>query len=173
MRRVFFSLRMDTPSYVVPTKPGFGAAPRNCGRRIAGRDACPPEREESASPAPAAFPSTTQLAGSMVTVFPAVGSSTPSALFRQMSRSPLLFRKLTTMPLRLSASTLLRSLWEKLLGVRPSAPSGSIFSSRALAGAQISGAPAAGQREEKASARRTDLPDRSHPREGSRCVFHC
>ena len=25
---------------------GFGAAPRNGGRRIAGRDACPPEREE-------------------------------------------------------------------------------------------------------------------------------
>ena len=31
---------------------GFGAAPRNGGRRIAGRDACPPEREESPLSAP-------------------------------------------------------------------------------------------------------------------------
>ena len=34
---------------------GFGAAPRNGGRRIAGRDACPPEREESPLPDPFAF----------------------------------------------------------------------------------------------------------------------
>ena len=48
--------------------------------------------------------------GSMVTLFAAAGSSTPSALRRQMSRSPLLLRKDTVMPLRLRASTLLR-IW--------------------------------------------------------------
>ena len=34
---------------------GAGAAPRNSGRRIAGRDACPPEREESPLPDPFTF----------------------------------------------------------------------------------------------------------------------
>lgn len=48
--------------------------------------------------------------GSMGTLFAAAGSSTPSALRRQMSRSPLLLRKDTVMPLRLRASTLLR-IW--------------------------------------------------------------
>ena len=47
---------------------------------------------------------------SMVTLFAAAGSSTPSALRRQMSRSPLLLRKDTEMPPRLRASTLLR-IW--------------------------------------------------------------
>ncbi len=77
--------------------------------------------------------------GSMVTMFPAAGSSTPSALFRQIRRSPLLLRKDTVMPFLLRASTLLRIRWEKLLGVSPSAPAGSIFSSSTLAGALISG----------------------------------
>ena len=68
-----------------------------------------------------------------------VRSSTPSALFRQIRRSPLLLRKDTVMPFLLRASTLLRIRWEKLLGVSPSAPAGSIFSNSALAGALISG----------------------------------
>ena len=46
--------------------------------------------------------------GSMVTMFPVAGSSTPSTLFRQISRSPLLLRKDTVMPFLLRASTLLR-----------------------------------------------------------------
>ena len=77
------------------------------------------------------------LSGSMVTMFSAAGSSTPSALFRQIRRSPLLLRKDTVIPFRLRASTLLRIRWEKLLGVKPSAPAGSIFSNSALAGALI------------------------------------
>ena len=44
--------------------------------------------------------------GSMVTMFSVVGSSAPSALFRQIRRSPLLLRKDTVMPFRLRASTL-------------------------------------------------------------------
>ena len=79
------------------------------------------------------------LSGSMVTMFPAAGSSTPSTLFRQIRRSPLLLRKDTVMPFLLRASTLLRIRWEKLLGVSPSAPAGSIFSNSTLAGALISG----------------------------------
>lgn len=77
--------------------------------------------------------------GSMVTMFPAAESSTPSTLFRQIRRSPLLLRKDTVMPFLLRASTLLRIRWEKLLGVSPSVPAGSIFSNSALAGALISG----------------------------------
>ena len=77
--------------------------------------------------------------GSMVTMFSVVRSSTPSALFRQIRRSPLLLRKDTVMPFLLRASMLLRIRWEKLLGVSPSAPAGSIFSNSALAGALISG----------------------------------
>ena len=77
--------------------------------------------------------------GSMVTMFSVVGSSTPSALFRQISRSPLLLRKDTVMPFLLRVSTLLRIRWEKLLGVSPSVPAGSIFSNSTLAGALISG----------------------------------
>ena len=79
------------------------------------------------------------LSGSMVTMFSVVRSSTPLALFRQIRRSPLLLRKDTVMPFLLRASTLLRIRWEKLLGVSPSAPAGSIFSNSALAGALISG----------------------------------
>lgn len=65
--------------------------------------------------------------GSMVTMFSAAGSSTPSALFRQIRRSPLLLRKDTVIPFLLRASTLLRIRWEKLLGVSPSAPAGRSF----------------------------------------------
>ena len=79
------------------------------------------------------------LSGSMVTMFSIAESSTPSALFRQIRRSPLLLRKDTVMPFLLRASTLLRIRWEKLLGVSPSAPAGSIFSNSTLAGALISG----------------------------------
>ena len=67
------------------------------------------------------------------------GSSTPSTLFRQIRRSPLLLRKDTVMPFLLRVSTLLRIRWEKLLGVSPSIPAGSIFSNNTLAGALISG----------------------------------
>ena len=77
--------------------------------------------------------------GSMVTMFLVAGSLTPSTLFRQIRRSPLLLRKDTVMPFLLRASTLLRIRWEKLLGVSPSAPAGSIFSNSTLAGALISG----------------------------------
>ena len=75
--------------------------------------------------------------GSMVTMFSAAGSSTPSTLFRQIRRSPLLLRKDTVMPFLLRASTLFRIRWEKLLGVSPSAPAGSIFSNSTLAGALL------------------------------------
>ena len=78
-------------------------------------------------------------AGSIGSIFPTVGRSAPSTLFRQIRRSPLLLRKDTVMPFLLRASTLLRIRWEKLLGVSPSAPAGSIFSNSAFAGALISG----------------------------------
>ena len=57
--------------------------------------------------------------GPVVTMFSAAGSSTPSALFRQISRSPLLLRKDTAIPFLLRVSTLLRIRWEKLLGGQP------------------------------------------------------
>ena len=57
---------------------------------------------------PAHTPKHGGFSGSMVTMFSVVRSSTPSALFRQIRRSPLLLRKDTVMPFRLRASTLLR-----------------------------------------------------------------
>ena len=47
-------------------------------------------------------------AGSIGSIFSTVGISAPSTLFRQISRSPLLFRKDTKMPFFLRASTLFR-----------------------------------------------------------------
>ena len=47
-------------------------------------------------------------AGSIGSMFPTVGRSAPSALFRQISRSPLLFRNDTKMPFFLRESTLFR-----------------------------------------------------------------
>ena len=47
-------------------------------------------------------------AGSIGSIFSTVGRSAPSTLFRQISRSPLLFRKDTKMPFFLRASTLFR-----------------------------------------------------------------
>ena len=95
-------------------------------------------------------------------MFSAAGSSTPSALFRQIRRSPLLLRKDTVMPFLLRASTLLRIRWEKLLGVSPSAPAGSIFSNSTLAGALISGCRRSSSERKKESVRWAVLPVRSH-----------
>ena len=95
-------------------------------------------------------------------MFSAAGSSTPSALFRQIRRSPLLFRKDSVIPFRLSASTLFRIRWEKLLGVSPSAPAGSIFSNSTLAGALISGCRRSSSERKKESVRWAVLPVRSH-----------
>ena len=47
-------------------------------------------------------------AGSIGSIFSTVGRSAPSTLFRQMRRSPLLFRNDTKMPFFLRASTLFR-----------------------------------------------------------------
>ena len=47
-------------------------------------------------------------AGSIGTIFSAVGRSAPTALFRQMKRSPLLFRNDTKIPVCLRVSTLFR-----------------------------------------------------------------
>ena len=47
-------------------------------------------------------------AGSIGTIFSAVGRSAPTALFRQMRRSPLLFRNDTKIPVFLRVSTLFR-----------------------------------------------------------------
>ena len=47
-------------------------------------------------------------AGSIGTIFSTVGRSAPSALFRQMRRSPLLFRNETKIPFCLRVSTLFR-----------------------------------------------------------------
>ena len=77
--------------------------------------------------------------GSIGTIISTVGRSAPSTLFRQMRRSPLLFRNETKMPFCLRASTLFRIWCEKLFGVQPSLPAGSIFSNNAFAGALISG----------------------------------
>ena len=77
--------------------------------------------------------------GSIGTIISTVGRSAPSTLFRQMRRSPLLFRNETKMPFCLRASTLFRIWCEKLFGVQPSLPAGSIFSKSAFAGALISG----------------------------------
>ena len=110
----------------------------SCAGRISPRRAHTPPQPPTAHTA-AHTPKHGGLSGSMVTMFSVVRSSTPSALFRQIRRSPLLLRKDTVMPFRLRASTLLRIRWEKLLGVSPSAPAGSIFSNSTLAGALISG----------------------------------
>ena len=72
-----------------------------------------PSSGTHATPAPTAHtaahtPKHGGFSGSMVTMFPAAGSSTPSTLFRQIRRSPLLLRKDTVIPFRLRASTLLR-----------------------------------------------------------------
>ena len=76
--------------------------------------------------------------GSIGTVISTVGRSAPPTLFRQIRRSPLLFRNETKMPFCLRASTLFRIWCEKLFGVQPSLPAGSIFSNNAFAGALIS-----------------------------------
>ena len=47
-------------------------------------------------------------AGSIGSIFSTVGRSAPSTLFRQIRRSPLLFRNETKMPFFLRASTLFR-----------------------------------------------------------------
>ena len=47
-------------------------------------------------------------AGSIGTIFSVVGRSAPTALFRQMRRSPLLFRNDTKIPVCLRVSTLFR-----------------------------------------------------------------
>ena len=78
-------------------------------------------------------------AGSIVPIFFTGGKSARSALFRQMRRSPLLFRNKTKMPFCLRVSTLFRIWCEKLFGVQLSIPAGSIFSNSAFAGALISG----------------------------------
>ena len=70
-------------------------------------------------------------AGSIGAIFSTVGRSAPSTLFRQMRRSPLLFRNETKMPFCLRASTLFRIWCEKLFGVQPSLPAGSIFADSA------------------------------------------
>ena len=77
-------------------------------------------------------------AGSIGSIFSTVGRSAPSTLFRQIRRSPLLFRNETKMPFCLRVSTLFRIWCEKLFGVQPSLPAGSIFSNNAFAGALIS-----------------------------------
>ena len=78
--------------------------------------------------------------GSVVTMFSAAGSSTPSALFRQIRRSPLLLRKDTVMPFLLRASTLFAdSVGEAVGGSVPPHRQGRSFSNSALAGALISG----------------------------------
>ena len=77
-------------------------------------------------------------AGSIGAIFSTVGRSAPSTLFRQIRRSPLLFRNETKMPFCLRVSTLFRIWCEKLFGVQPSLPAGSIFSNNAFAGALIS-----------------------------------
>ena len=107
-----------------------------CGNQLSA--GTPPPRPQTAHTS-AHTPKHGGFSGSMVTMFPVAGSSTPSTLFRQIRRSPLLLRKDTVMPFLLRALTLLRIQWEKLLGVSPSVPAGSIFSNSTLAGALISG----------------------------------
>ena len=90
-----------------------------CAGRISPRRVHTPPQPLTAHTA-AHTPKHGGFSGPMVTMFPATGSSTPSTLFRQISRSPLLLRKDTVMPFLLRASTLLRIRWEKLLGDRKS-----------------------------------------------------
>lgn len=108
-----------------------------CGLNLPSAGTTPPQPR--AAHTAAHTPKHGGFSGSMVTMFSVVSSSTPSALFRQIRRSPLLLRKDTVIPFLLRASTLLRIRWEKLLGVSPSVPAGSIFSNSTLAGALISG----------------------------------
>ena len=78
-------------------------AHRNAGfRRGVGQD------EDFLAAEPGASSSTASSTGSIGTMFLIGESSTLSTLRRQMSRSPLLLRKVTEMPLRLRAATLLR-----------------------------------------------------------------
>ena len=104
---LFYSLHCSSFS---PSGAGYGAAPRNCARRIAGRDACPPRREESVSTAPAA-PSPdgwSTAAGAIGTISPAPSKSTLSARFTSITRLPLLRRTTAAIPFFLRASTLCR-----------------------------------------------------------------
>ena len=78
-------------------------AHRNVGfRRGVGQD------EDFLAAEPGASSSTVSSTGSIGTMFLVGELSTLSTLRRQMSRSPLLLRKVTKIPLRLSAATLLR-----------------------------------------------------------------
>ena len=78
-----------------------------CAGRISPRRVHTPPQPLTAHTA-AHTPKHGGFSGPMVTMFPATGSSTPSTLFRQISRSPLLFRNETKMPFFLRASTLFR-----------------------------------------------------------------
>lgn len=88
-----------------------------CGLTIP--SACTPPPQPLTAHTAAHTPEHGGFSGSLVTMFPVAGSSTPSTLFRQIRRSPLLLRKDTVMPFLLRASTLLRIRWEKLLGSVP------------------------------------------------------
>ena len=69
--------------------------------------------------------------GSIGTIISTVGRSAPSTLFRQMRRSPLLFRNETKMPFSLRAATLSSARRVIFFGVIPRLPSGSIFADSA------------------------------------------
>ena len=69
---------------------------------------CPESRTQRRHAAHSAVQALGTPAGSIGTIFPTAGRSAPSTLFRQMRRSPLLFRNDTKMPFCLRASTLFR-----------------------------------------------------------------
>ena len=109
-----------------------------CGTPARTLAACPESRTQRRHAAHGAVQALGAPAGSIGTIFSTVGRSAPSTLFRQIRRSPLLFQNETKMPFCLRASTLFRIWCEKLFGVQPSLPAGSIFSNNAFAGALIS-----------------------------------
>ena len=70
--------------------------------------ACPESRTQRRHAAHGAVRALATPAGPIGTIFSTVGRSAPSTLFRQMRRSPLLFRNDTKIPVCLRASTLFR-----------------------------------------------------------------
>ena len=110
----FFPPRRGFSAFDFRIAPAFSALParrRNVGFCAAAAHtlaACPESRTQRRHAAHGALWAFGIPTGSIGSIFSTVGRSAPSALFRQISRSPLLFRNDTKMPFFLRESTLFR-----------------------------------------------------------------
>ena len=110
----FFPPRRGFSAFDFRIAPAFSALParrRNVGFCAAAAHtlaACPESRTQRRHAPHGALRVLGTPAGSIGSIFSTVGRSAPSTLFRQMRRSPLLFRNDTEIPFCLRASTLFR-----------------------------------------------------------------